>query len=150
MMYKLIVMMYKLIVMMYKLIDMMYKLMLPEEHDVQVTHFITSRGTNVGSCVLASAVVGAAGGQDVLTGVHGLHLGHGVEGLRPLWASPGDFSVLVTLLIVHIAGDDGAQRVGVGPVGKQVQRHRAGHLAQAELEGGRHCFLQKMELLCMY
>ena len=81
---------------------MMYKLMLPEEHDVQVTHFITSRGADVGGCVLASAVVCAAGSQDVLAGVHGLHLGHGVEGLGPLGAAPGDLPVLVTLLIVHI------------------------------------------------
>ena len=34
----------------------MYKLMLPEEHDVQVTHLITGRGADVCGCFLASAV----------------------------------------------------------------------------------------------
>ena len=58
--------------------------------------------------------------------------------------------VMMYLLIVHVASDDGAQGVGVGPVGEQVQRHGAGHLAQAELEGGRNGILLRMELLCMY
>ena len=49
------------------------------------------------------------------------HLLHRIESLRPLWAASCNFSVCVSLLIVHIASYDRRQAVCVGPVGKHVQ-----------------------------
>ena len=111
---------------------------LAEEHDVEVAHLVPGRGPDVGGVVHPRAVVGAPGGQDVVPGPHRLHLLHGVEGLGPLRAAARDLAVLVARLVVHVAGDHGGERVRVGAVGEQVQRHGARHAAvDVPVDGGR-------------